>query len=109
MVASPPENLRGVMPRRVKLHVDAIIETRAAFLWYRIRSDLAAGRFRDEFNHALDAIANSPEAWSPYVHETRRYLLRRFPFMVVYRVTPEEIQVVALAHARRRPGYWKDR
>jgi len=97
------------MSRPVRLLVDTIFETRAAFLWYRKRSDLAAERFRDEFNHAIDAISDSPEAWPPYVHETRRYLLRRFPFMVVYPVTPKEIQIVAVAHARRRPGYWKDR
>jgi plasmid stabilization system protein ParE len=97
------------MPRPVKLLGDAIVEASAAFLWYRTHSDMAAGRFRDEFNRAMDAIGSSPEAWPPYVHETRRYLFRRFPFFVVYRVTPDEIQVVAVAHARRRPGYWKDR
>ena len=109
MVASPPENLRGLMSRPVKFLADAIVETRAAFLWYRKRSDIAAGRFREEINRAIDAIGNSPEAWPAYVHETRRYLLRRFPFFVVYRVMPNKIQVVAVVHARRRPGYWKDR
>ena len=97
------------MPRPVTLLADATIEARAAFLWYRNRSDIAAERFREELHHAMDAIASSPDAWPTYVHATRRYLLRRFPFMVVYRVTPEEIQVVAVAHARRRPGYWKER
>ena len=86
------------MPRPVTLLADATIEARAAFLWYGNRSEIAAERFRDELDHAMDAIAGSPDAWPTYVHATRRYLFRRFPFMVVYRVTPEEIQVVAVAH-----------
>jgi len=35
-------------------------------------------------------------------------VLRRFPFGVVYRVLAGEIQVVAVAHHRRKPGYWAD-
>ena len=35
--------------------------------------------------------------------------MRRFPYLIVYRVTASAIQVVAVAHARRRPGYWKTR
>ena len=109
MVASSPENLRGLMSRPVELLDDAIVEARAAFMWYRNRSEIAARRFRDELNRAITAIGDSPEAWPPYVHETRRYLFRRFPFFLVYRMTSKGIQVVAVVHARRRPHYWKDR
>ncbi len=110
MVAGPPEDLRGVIPPRpVKFSDDAIVEAHAAFQWYRERSDSAAARFRDEFDRAVVAIGSSPEGWPSYVHETRRYLFRRFPFFVVYRMTPDDIQVLAVAHARRRPGYWKNR
>jgi hypothetical protein len=41
--------------------------------------------------------------------QTRRLLMTRFPYQVVYRVRPSEIVVVALAHLKRRPGYWKHR
>lgn len=40
---------------------------------------------------------------------TRRNLLRRFPFSVAYRVELQRMLIVAVAHARRRPGYWKPR
>ena len=109
MVGGSPEDLRGIMSQQVRLLDDAITEARAAFDWYRERSEVAAGRFRNEFDRAVSAIAESPEVWPPYVHETRRYLFRRFPFFVVYRLTAEDIEIVAVAHARRRPGYWRDR
>jgi toxin ParE1/3/4 len=39
----------------------------------------------------------------------RRYLFHRFPYMLVYRETGAVILVIAVAHARRRPGFWKER
>jgi toxin ParE1/3/4 len=41
--------------------------------------------------------------------DSRRYLLHRFPFQIVYRARGETIEVVAVAHLKRRPGYWKSR
>jgi len=40
---------------------------------------------------------------------THRFLLRRFPFSVAYREVRETVQVVAVVHGRRKPGYWKGR
>jgi hypothetical protein len=40
---------------------------------------------------------------------TRRVPLNRFPYTVVYRETEIEIQIVAFAHNRRKPGYWSSR
>lgn len=40
---------------------------------------------------------------------TRRVKLPRFPYAVVYRDQPERIEIVAVAHGARRPGYWRDR
>jgi len=40
---------------------------------------------------------------------TRRVVLNRFPYLVVFRETTSEIEVVAVAHGRRRPGYWRER
>ncbi|MBP88756.1 MAG: hypothetical protein CMJ64_18930 [Planctomycetaceae bacterium] len=44
-----------------------------------------------------------------YLHGTRRYLLERFPYFVVYRETEEKLQVIAIAHGKRKPGYWRRR
>jgi len=40
---------------------------------------------------------------------TRRVVLSRFPYIVVFRETVTEIEIVAVAHGRRRPGYWRER
>lgn len=57
----------------------------------------------------MSRIVEAPDRWPMYTHGTRRYLLRRFPFSVVYRVSGIAITVVAVVHGKRRPGYWKSR
>jgi plasmid stabilization system protein ParE len=96
--------------RLVQLHPDALSETEAAIRWYRQRSPRAAEAFLAEIERALDAISEAPDRWPPTENDWRRFSLRRFPFSVVYRETPEQtIMVLAIAHGRRKPGYWRKR
>ena len=93
----------------VEFHPLAADEAQAAERWYRERNETASGRFQRELDVAIERISERPEAGSPYLSNTRRVLLRRFPFFLVYRVRGEQVQIVAVAHARRRPGYWRVR
>ncbi len=93
----------------VEVHEEAIAEARAAREWYESRSPAAAIRFFEELERAVEQIAKFPEAWSPHLTGTRRYLLRRFPYAVVYRQRERDIQIVAVAHHKRKPGYRKSR
>ena len=95
-------------PFAVEVHPLAADEAEAAER-YRERHETAATRFRRELDRAVDLIAERSEAAPPYVGNTRRFLLRRFPFFVVYRVYSRHVKVVAVAHARRRPHYWLQR
>jgi toxin ParE1/3/4 len=88
---------------------EALEEAEAAAGWYADRSLTAAAGFSEEIDAAEEAIAEFPEAWPSFAHGTRRYLLRRYPFSIVYRIGSGRILIVAVAHAHRRPGYWKSR
>jgi plasmid stabilization system protein ParE len=98
-----------MISKKVEFHEAASLEFEAAFEWYLERSEPVASRFADELNRAVSEISESPQRWSLGVHGTRRCLLRRFPFAVVYRELPSIVQVLAVAHGHRRPGYWKQR
>ena len=87
----------------------ALEEAEGAARWYADRSTTAALAFSDEIEAAESAIVQRPDAWPPFDHGTRRFLLRRFPFSIVYRVEEYRIVIVAVAHAHRRPGYWESR
>jgi hypothetical protein len=72
--------------RAVEYLDEAIEEAEAAALWYAERSSSAATGFADEVDAAVAAIEPNPDAWPPYDHGTRHYLLRRYPFSLVYRI-----------------------
>jgi plasmid stabilization system protein ParE len=58
---------------------------------------------------AIDRICQNPQGWGSYTRRCRRYLVRRFPYAVVYQVHADHISIVAVMHFRRRPGYWRSR
>jgi plasmid stabilization system protein ParE len=95
--------------RELEYLAEALAEAEAAARWYAERSPAAGLGFDDEVAAAEAAITERPEAWPLFVHGTRRYLLRRYPFCIVYRFDADRIVIVAVAHAKRRPGYWKQR
>lgn len=96
------------MPRASFLPA-ADVDYAKARLWYFERSERAADRFEEAVEQAVAEIAADPERWPMIDAKHRFHLLRRFPYSIVYRVENELVIVVAVAHARRRFGYWKNR
>jgi plasmid stabilization system protein ParE len=93
----------------VRFHPEAQAEYQAALAWYHARSQQAADRFEAEVERVLGSVAANPAMFPLYDDEHRFATLRRFPFSVVYQVLPDGVCVIALAHSRRRPGYWQGR
>ena len=96
------------MPNKlVELHDEASVEYDAAFDWYLARSAEAAVKFDAEAARALAEIGKAPQRWAVGSHHTRRFLLRQFPFVLIYRECDVDVLVLAVAHTSRKPGYWK--
>ena len=95
--------------KRLEIHPAALDELKSATLWYLDRSAPAAHEFIEEVDRAIDLIVESPSRWPIGEHATRRFVLRRFPFAIIYREKQSAIQVLAVAHGHRRPGYWRER
>jgi toxin ParE1/3/4 len=97
------------MSLAVEFHDDARAEVLAAHAWYVARSPAAADAFIVELERAVELICDAPEAWSPHLYGTRKHVFRRLPYSVIYRIVGETLEVIAVAHQRRRPGYWRGR
>ena len=93
----------------LELHPEALEDAVSAYAWYFNHSARAADIFVTELERAVDLAVAAPQRWPSYVHGTRRYLLKRYPYSLVYKVYGTEVVVFAVAHARRKPGYWKQR
>ena len=97
------------MARRVEFLAAARKEVAEAFEWYQERSAEAADSFVRELGRGLGLIAESPDVWPSFELNSRRYILRRYPYSVIYRPDATRIVVVAVAHHSRKPGYWHNR
>jgi hypothetical protein len=95
--------------QRFEFHPEAIIETQEAVEWYAQRSLGAAINFKLALRQAEEVVTNDPAGWSPYLHGTRCFLLDRYPYGLVYVERGEKIIGIAVAHLKRRPGYWRKR
>jgi plasmid stabilization system protein ParE len=93
---------------RVRFHPDARAELREARRWYYDRSPLSAVAFAHVVDDAVSRIVESPTQYPLAEHRTRKLVLQRFPFNIFY-LSDTEIVIVAVAHQKRRPGYWSSR
>ena len=88
---------------------DARVDILDAYDWYADRNLAVADAFQDELQRAGIAIQRNPLLWGSYLFGTRRYLMKRFPYVIVYRLAESRIEIIAVVHGRRRPGFWKGR
>ena len=94
---------------RVEFHPAALAETEEAQAWYQELSLIAAAGFLRELSVAVQRAAAAPERYPAGPSATRRVVLDRYPFTAFYRPTSDGVLIVAVAHQRRRPNYWKSR
>ena len=86
-------------------------ELRDAMEWYENQRVGLGTEFLAAVDAALGLIGESPERFASWAEHPgfRRFILNRFPYLILYRLSAGEPQIVAIAHSRRRPGYWTAR
>jgi plasmid stabilization system protein ParE len=100
--------------RRVHFEDEAEAEYRQAGLWYERRREGLGVEFFDEVDATIRQVLEFPLIGAtvprlPSDLPVRRLAVRRFPYHVVYLEMAEELRILAVAHDRRRPGYWRQR
>jgi toxin ParE1/3/4 len=94
---------------RLDFFEDAAAEVEEDRAWYRQRGESAESGFLRELDHAIQQVTEAPGQWPHYLADTRRYVFLTYPYSLVYFVEDDVIRVVAVAHDKRRPGYWRKR
>lgn len=86
----------------------ALVELQDAVDFYSTRANAKVGQaLLAEFERVVNLIFVSPQIGAVFRGVRRRYFLRRYPYSVIYDVTPTELRVLAFAHQRRRATYWR--
>ena len=92
------------------LHPEAESDLREAAEYYQERAGTAlAQAFFAEFEHSMHLLLKHPLLGALWRHGERRLVTRHFPYAIIYTVAEQAIQVLAVAHQSRRPGYWRKR
>ena len=99
------------MKRTVRVTEPASDELAAAVRWYETRRPGLGVELFDAIVASIELIEQQPEIGTAAFPdpETRRLLVARFPYQIVYLLDQSEVVVVAIAHLKRRPRYWKHR
>ena len=84
-------------------------EFKEAIQYYNDQRAGLGFEFSDEVKQAIDRITNYPHAWTPLSKRTRRCLIHRFPYSIIYEARTHEIIIIAIQHHRRKPNNWRDR
>jgi plasmid stabilization system protein ParE len=84
-------------------------ELNEAAAYYALARPGLGEAFLAEVQHAVDALAAAPLAGSAVDLDVRWWIVRRFPYSVLYRIRPDHIRILAIAHHKRRPFYWRGR
>lgn len=65
--------------------------------------------FAEEIYASVQRIAAYPDAWAEMSKRTRRCIVNRFPYGIIFQVKANALRIIAVANLHQRPGYWKDR
>lgn len=96
---------------KLSIHPLASREADDAADWYERRREGLGESFTNSIVDALRLIAERPLAWPSWPEDptVRLKVVRRFPYVIAFRVGSNEVRILALAHDKRQRGYWRDR
>jgi plasmid stabilization system protein ParE len=97
------------MSRAVSFHPAAEDELNEAADFYDLESPGLGAAFINDIQKAIEDISQFPEAAPLIRGRVRRRLLTKFPYAVIYSLRETEIRILAIAHQKRRPFYWRSR
>lgn len=90
-------------------HPEARAELLEAKAYYDAESLALGDRFATAIEHVIGEIRRAPQRYRFVLRPVRRYFERPFPYAVLYVDEPDQVLILAVAHFKRRPGYWQHR
>ena len=90
-------------------HPDAGEEYARAVEYYADIAPELGSCFHDEIERLIREVRRRPERFFRFSPPAQRALAYKFPYSLVYLDEPDRVWIVAVMHAKRRPGYWRER
>jgi plasmid stabilization system protein ParE len=93
----------------VQFHPLVRAEIQEAHDWYERQHKGLGNDFLNHLEQALQSIAGNPAAFGVAWRQVRAGLVKRFPYVIYFRLLPNQIRIIAVVHAARDPSVWKQR
>ena len=84
-------------------------EMTEASVFYEAAAPSLGAEFLDDIQRGIDVLRTNPAIGQSVGSGLRRMVLHRFPFSLIYVVEVDAVVIVAVAHQRREPDYWRER
>ena len=88
---------------------EALAEYNEAALYYGDRVPGLDDDFCEEVEAGIATICEAPDRWRLIDGRVRRYIIKRFPYAMIYQFLPDRVRIIAVMHHSREPEYWKHR
>lgn len=91
----------------IRWQTEAVEEVDAIAAFYQGIQPGLEQRFLEVLEDALRRIGRRPQMYQTIEKNIRRCKLPRFPYGIIFRVKPEHLEIIAVMHLHRQPGYWR--
>lgn len=95
--------------RSAILHPQANDEAIEAASFYESRRAGLGAQWIEKLESAFETLREFPELGAPFERGTRIFRVEKFPYGIVYQCYPDHLFIIAVAHSKRKPGYWMER
>ena len=95
--------------KRITFHDDARAELLEAAHYYEERVPGLGHSLTDDVELAVQEIQRNPHGHPHVSPELHRKVTKRFPYSLIYAIEPDRIRIIAVAHHKRRPEFWRYR
>ncbi len=79
------------------------------FQYYEYQQKNLGSRFIHEVLNSIELIRYYPKGWHPMTQNSRRCLVKNFPYGIIYQIKSDYILIIAIANLHRKPNYWINR
>ena len=93
----------------VRFHAEARAEPLEAATYYDAQQKALGRRFTEAVREAVHRIQDWPRLYKVIERDIHRCRVPPFPYGLIYRLREDEVQIIAVMHLHRRPGYWRSR
>ena len=90
------------------LHPQAKEELEQTILFYKKQQAGLEKRFIEAAEDAINRVCRNPLLYRK-IDDARKCRLLHFPYAIVFRIKPAQIEIIAVMHLRKQPNYWQSR